>query len=77
MLELTTLLDREALGLVLDKITFVDNLMILKGHVKGYDEFKLLQQELRQSKLFIHVEPERAPNFDALKITLAHGSSRE
>jgi len=77
LLELTTLLDKEALGLVLDKITFVDNFMILKGQVKDFDALKLLFQELRQSKLFIHVEQERSTHFDALKITLAHGSSRE
>jgi type IV pilus assembly protein PilM len=75
--ELTRILDRQALGLVVDKITFVDNLLILKGYVKGYDELKMLLQELRQSKLFIHVEKENNTHFDALKITLAHGSSRE
>ncbi len=77
LLELTTRIDREALGLVLDKITFVDNFMILKGRVKGFDELRLLLQELRQSKLFVHVEQVRSIDFDALKITLAHGSSRE
>jgi hypothetical protein len=77
LVELTTVLDTEAIGLVLDKITFTENMMILKGQVKDYDALTLMKQELRQSKLFKEIERENNPQFEALKITLAHGSTRE
>lgn len=65
LLELTTKLDKQALGLVVDKITLSDaqNTMTLKAHVKGYDELIALEKELSQSKLLKNFDHQNDPNF--------------
>lgn len=77
LLELTTVLDKEALGLELDKITFTENFMILKGKVKDYEALNMLRHELLKSALFVYVERENNPQFEALKVTLAHAGMKE
>jgi type IV pilus assembly protein PilM len=71
LLELTKRIDKEALDLVLEKITITDGVMTLKGHVKDFPALTALERELRQSKLFTQVEPQKDVKFDALRITLA------
>lgn len=72
LLELTSRIDKESVGLVLDKITIIDGTMTLKGQVKDFPALTTLVRELRQSKLFSHVEQPDDIRFEALKITLAH-----
>ncbi len=71
LLELTSHIDKESLELVLEKITITDGVMTLKGRVKDFPALTALVQELKQSKLFPQIEPQRDIKFDALKITLA------
>lgn len=71
LLELTNLLDKDALGLTLEKITCTENTIILKGRVRDYAALTVLERELRQSKLFKVVEGSPTPEFEALKITVA------
>ncbi len=45
--------------------------MTLKGRVKDFPALTRLVEELKQSKLFSQIEPQRDIKFDALRITLA------
>lgn len=63
LLELTTLLDKDSLGLIVEKITFTDDTIILKAQVKGFEELQLLERALRQSKLFTYIQPQNDPKF--------------
>ena len=63
LLELTNL-DREGLGLIVEKITLDQDrgMMTLKAQVKDTDALKKLENELRRSGMFI-VQPQELPNF--------------
>lgn len=65
LLELTKL-NREGLGLVVEKIIIDQErgLMTLKANVKDYDALKRLENELKQSKLFSYVQPQNDINFN-------------
>lgn len=71
LLELTNRIDKESLELNLEKITITDGSMTLKGRVKNFSALTTLERELKQSKLFSQIEPQKDIKFDALKITLA------
>lgn len=60
-----TQLDREGLGLIVDKISIDQDkgIMLLKAQVKDHDALAPLQNELKQSKLFTYVQPQENPNF--------------
>jgi hypothetical protein len=68
LLELTTKIEREAVGFVPDKISIDNDMMTVEAHVKGYDEIKKLENGLRESKLF-KFAPIEKPDF-TLKIRL-------
>ena len=70
LLELTSLIDKESLAFTIDRITIAEGTIILKAQVKDYEALKILERELRQSKLFSDVEPQDTPSF-TMKITLA------
>jgi|GEM_PF-5334275 len=63
LLELTERINQEALGFVLERITFDQNRIILKAEVRDYEALKILERELRQSKLFTYIEPQANPRF--------------
>lgn len=63
LLELTERINKEALGFVLERIIFDQNKIILKAEVRDYEALKILERELRQSKLFTYVEPQDNPRF--------------
>jgi hypothetical protein len=69
-LELTNRIDKEALGFVMESLSISGGVMTLKAHVRDYEALKILERELRQSKLFTYVEPQTSPIF-SMKITLA------
>ncbi len=71
LLELTNRIDKKALGFKIEKITITEGTMMLKAEVKDFASLKLLEKELRQSKLFSSIEPQNDTKFD-MKITLAH-----
>lgn len=70
LLELTSKIDRQSVGLEVEQITLAENELILKARVKDYEALKILERELSQSKLFSYVEPQENLQF-AMKITLA------
>ena len=57
LLELTTKLDKEGLGLSVERIGLSQDTLNLKGSVKTYEATALLKQILRQSKLFGTITP--------------------
>jgi len=63
LLELTERINKEALDFVLERITFDQNKIILKAEVRDYEALKILERELRQSKLFTYIEPQDNPHF--------------
>lgn len=65
LLELTSL-DREGLGLIVEKITIDQNrgIMTLKAQVKDHEALVRLENELAQSDLFSYVQPQDNPNFN-------------
>ncbi|MCX5925527.1 MAG: pilus assembly protein PilM [Candidatus Dependentiae bacterium] len=69
-LELTNLVDKEALGFVIDSMGISADTMTIKAHVKDHEALKLLERELRQSKVFSYKEQLTSPIF-TMKIMLA------
>jgi type IV pilus assembly protein PilM len=65
LLELTKL-NREGLGLAVDKITIDQErgIMYLKASVKDHDALARLENELKQSNLFSYVQPQNDINFN-------------
>lgn len=70
LLELTNRIDKEALGFVVESLSIAGGVMTLKAHVRDYEALKILERELRQTKLFTYVEPQTSPIF-SMKIVLA------
>ena len=70
LLELTNKIDKKNLGFIPEKITIVEGTLTLKARVKDFEALKLLEKELRSSKLFVAIEPQDTPQF-TMKITLA------
>lgn len=53
--DLSTAIDRKAVGLNLNKLVITTNEITFEGQVKGFEELKVLERELRESKLFTFV----------------------
>jgi len=70
LLELASNIDRKSLGFTIDSITIAEGTLLLKAQVRDHEALKLLERELRQSKLFSYVEPQDNPSF-SMKIILA------
>ncbi len=62
LLELTSKIDKANLGLDVEKITILPDVINLKARVRGFDELTSLEKDLNQSKIF-KVEPVHDPNF--------------
>lgn len=71
LLELTNKIDKKSLGFILQKLTINDGVMTIDAQVKDPEALKILEKELRQSKLFITVEGKEDPQFKGMKIKLA------
>lgn len=63
LLELTTIIDKQSLGLVMERLTIAEDTITLKASVRGFEELKALVRDLRQSKLFNYVEPQNDTRF--------------
>jgi type IV pilus assembly protein PilM len=61
--DLSTAIDREAIGLKLRKLVITPNSLQFEGEVKDFNALKVLERELRESNLFIIV-----PTMQELKI---------
>ncbi len=70
LLELASNIDRRSLDFTIDNLTISEGTLLLKAKVRDHDALKLLERELRQSKLFSYVEPQDNPSF-TMKIILA------
>lgn len=70
LLELTSKIDKKGLGFIINKLTIADGTMTLDAQVKDRDALKVLEKELKQSKLFVAVERQEDPTFKAMKIKL-------
>lgn len=55
--DLSSAIDKKALGLSLKKLVLTPNNIAIEGEVKGFPELKILEKELRESNLFIAVPP--------------------
>lgn len=53
--ELFTLLDKDSLGLTISQLIIKDNVLSLKGEVRDIPALALLNQRLRESKIFRHI----------------------
>ena len=53
--DLSTAIDRKSIGLNLIKLIITTNEITFEGEVKGFEELKTLERELRESKLFTYV----------------------
>ena len=70
LLELASKIDKKSLGFAIDNITVAEGTILLKAKVRDHEALKLLERELRQSKLFSYIEPQDNPSF-TMKIILA------
>ena len=70
LLELTSKIDQKDLGFTIEKLTITEPAITLTAHVRDHAALALLEKELRQSKLFAHVEGQQNPDF-TMKIKLA------
>jgi hypothetical protein len=70
LLELTSKIDKKDLGFTIDKLTITESTIMMTAHVRDHTALALLEKELRQSKLFAHVEGQQNPDF-TMKIKLA------
>ncbi len=73
LLELTGKIDQESLGFKIDSIIFAQEIMTLKARVRDHEALKILERELRQSKLFSYVEPQTDPIFTMKIILVQNG----
>ena len=62
LLELTSRIDKQGLGMNVERISMTEDSITLKAQVKDYNALKLLEHDLRQSPSFT-VEPQEDPNF--------------
>lgn len=62
--DLSIAIDRKGIGLNLKKLFITTNDITFEGQVDGFDELKVLERELQESKLFRYV-----PTLQALKVS--------
>ena len=70
LLELTTRVDKESLGLKIERLTIGEDTITLKASVRGTEELAALERDLRASKLFSYVEPQQDPKSFTMVIRL-------
>ena len=76
LLELTTRNDNQALGFSPERITIDQNRILLTASVKSFDALKILERELKQSKMLSSVAGLEEPKFTAT-ITLKRSIGEE
>jgi type IV pilus assembly protein PilM len=69
LLELTSKIDKEALGFTIESLAISEGAMTLKAQVKNHEALKLLEKDLASSPLFKYVPRQEQTNF-TMKITL-------
>jgi type IV pilus assembly protein PilM len=69
LLELTSRVNKQELQFTIDRLIITENSITLDAHVKDHDALIALENDLRQSKLFKHVDAQDQPDFK-MKIRL-------
>lgn len=69
LLELTTRIDKDAIDLHLNHLLITDESILLEGNVRDFEALKILERDLRKSKLFNYTEQQDDPQF-SIKIPL-------
>ncbi len=69
--DLSTQIDRETLGLELTKMTINKNFIKLEGSVRSFDAIQKFEEQLKETKLFTHVDELQKLNF-VTQLPLAH-----
>jgi type IV pilus assembly protein PilM len=76
LLELTKRIDKEALGFDIQSLSISEGTMTIKASVKSHDALKILERELKESKLFTSVSSPEETTF-SMKITLAKSGEEQ
>lgn len=63
LLELHNRIDKQTIGLTVDRITIAENTVTLKGHVADFDAFRALRKTVRESDLFGQPEAKEELDF--------------
>lgn len=63
LLELTSKIDKAAIGLDVEKLIITPDSIVLKAQVKDYDALRTLEHDLEQSKLFYLEQKVHDPKF--------------
>lgn len=71
-----TKLNKDELGLEIEKLTMTPDVIIMKAQVKGYEELTMLEKDLKESKFFSYVEPINEPKF-SMTLRVAKKLKRE
>lgn len=75
LLELTNIIDKDALKFNVETIKIAPNIMNIKATVHDWEALKILEKELKQSKLFKYEESQTSPSFE-MNITLVHAGDK-
>jgi Tfp pilus assembly PilM family ATPase len=67
--ELSTIINRDRIGLILKRLLMTEDLIVLDGQVKDFDSLAILEQSLRSSQLFTKISKPDDTKF-SLQITL-------
>lgn len=70
LLELTNIIDKEALGFIIESLSITDGMMTLKAQVKNHEALKILERDLQKSPLFKYVPRQEQTSF-IMNIALA------
>lgn len=69
LLELTNRIDKDSLGFTIESLAIAEGSMTLKASVKNHEALRILEKELKQSKLFAAISSPEETTF-TMKITL-------
>ena len=73
--ELTTIINKEAIDLKLNRLQIADNTLTITGSVASFDELNAFEDDLRKAKLFTYKQRLQDPQF-TVKIPLAKQGGR-
>ena len=74
--ELSKIINREELGLTINKLTIVDNVITIQGEVPSFPQLESLEKSLENSSLFSHVQKSEQLKF-TIKVTLKKNNEDE
>lgn len=72
--ELSTLIDRENVGLDLNKLSLTRDSIVLEGSVPDWPDLETFRRELRRSKIFSLDVPPQHPNFKTIRLIVSRNA---